>query len=145
MGLEDFKLVIDEAFWQHAPWDEPDKAAAAVKTFTTKHLCERNPFTGPSHQPYQQRNFLQHVARLGGVNIYIEIEGEESSAERIKFSRELLAVMEANKHARPYLADDSIPRCTCNRKYLKESCLWDKDGRLSRGPRHQTSYIISRT
>lgn len=143
MGLEDFKLSIDDTFWQHASWGGPDKSAAAVKVFTTKHLCERHPSNAPSQHSYPARNFLQHVARLGGVNISIGIDGDISSAERIKFSRELLAVMEANKHARPYLADDSIPRCTCNRKYLKESCLWDKDGRISRGPRHQTSYIVS--
>jgi hypothetical protein len=143
MGLEDFRLLIDNSFWEHATWEDGNTAEAAIRVFTTEHLCERQPFkVGLSGNRDHPQNFLQHVARLGAVNIYLQIQGEETSPLKRSFSRELFSVIEANKQTRPYLADDSIPRCNCNRKYLRESCVWDREGRLSRGPRYQGSYII---
>jgi hypothetical protein len=143
VGLEDFRLLIDNSFWENAPWEVGNAAEAAVRVFTTEHLCERqHSKEGLLENHTHPRNFLQHVARLGGINLYLRIQGEGDSPQKRSFTRELLDMIEVNKQMRPYLAGDSVPRCSCNRKYLKESCVWDRQGRLSRGPRHQGSYII---
>jgi hypothetical protein len=143
IGLQDFRLVLDESFWSHVYLDGKSSSDTAIETFTTKELCERTSYSNNlSESQFISKNFLQHVARLGGVNLFLQIDGEETSTARRTFSRELLNVTEANKLSRPYLADDSVPRCICNRKLLKESCAYDRDGKLSRGPRYQGSYVL---
>jgi hypothetical protein len=139
-GLIDFKLSLDSAFWQEAPWQNgTDVGNAAYVVFNTLHLCEpywslpkeQNPpiDNGPRFIP---RNFLQHVARLGGVNLSLQIDGSELSPERLKFSRELVRILISSTQARPYLADDSKPGCVCKIRLLRECCIWDREGKMRR-------------
>jgi hypothetical protein len=139
-GLIDFKLSIGSAFWQEAPWETgTDFGEAADVVFNTRNLCEphwtlpREPNPPIENGPrFIPRNFLQHIARLGGVNLYLEIDGSDTSAEKLKFSRELLKILVSLTQARPYLADDSMPQCVCNIRLLRECCIWDREGKMRR-------------
>lgn len=140
-GLIDFKLILDNTFWETAPWDPSAPRDSARNVFFTDNLCEppwikkfspteaiRNG-NGPK---FVARNFLQHIARLGGVNITLDIEGWDKNTERRRFVRELLDVVVQHTLQRPYLADDAKLECVCRTRYLKESCIWDRDGKVRR-------------
>jgi len=129
LGLEDFELILDDGFWRNVPnW-----MAGAESVFNTPRLCERQGQTiGDGHQ-IEERNFLQHVARFAGVNIRVNIEGPRSDAEQEVFRKNLERLIQKKTFGRSYLADGNIPQCTCNRRYLKESCVWDRFGKTRRG------------
>ncbi|KAE9973472.1 hypothetical protein BLS_003579 [Venturia inaequalis] len=122
IGLEDFHLVLDDSFWHQLP---EIKGAEAI--FNKPRLCE------PSYNLSNDRNFLQHVARLGGVNIRLTIDGEGGRRERVVFRRDLEQRLQQHGFKRPYLADDTKPECTCRKKLLFECCIWDKQGKMRRG------------
>lgn len=122
IGLEDFHLVLDDSFWVELPEIKGDEAI-----FNKTGLFE------PRHKPANDRNFLQHVARLGGVNIRLTINGEGGKRERAIFRRDLEQRLQQQGFKRPYLAEDAKPECTCRKKLLFECCIWDKQGRMRRG------------
>ncbi|KAF2491908.1 hypothetical protein BU16DRAFT_565603 [Lophium mytilinum] len=76
------------------------------------------------------RNFLQHIARLGGVNTTLDIEGWDKNAERRRFARELMDVIVQDTLQRPYLADDAKPECVYRTRLLKEGIRTRNDGAL---------------
>lgn len=132
VGLEDFELILDTNFFHNVPtWTD-----GAEAVFDTPHLCERQNSNGHAF-PGEERNFLQHVARLGGVNIRVTIEAlkrgdAEKDAEKESFRRSLEWLIQKKAFGRSYLTDDETPMCRCNRKYLKESCIWDRFGTTRR-------------
>lgn len=128
--LVDFELVIDEYFWTTAPWQNGPDAV-----FSTPHLCQSR-FNKASK--YEERNFLQHVARLGGVNLRLKIEKpdwEDAGLEKQRevFRKGLEKLLQDKAFERPYLADDAILVCICRKKLLAESCIWDREGKQRRG------------
>ncbi|OCL08310.1 hypothetical protein AOQ84DRAFT_43368 [Glonium stellatum] len=140
-GLVDFKLILDDTFWEATPWDPSDPRGSARKVFFTDNLCEPpwaknsspNEAIQNSNSPkFVARNFLRHIAHLGGVNITLDIEGWDENAERRRFARELVDVIVQHTLQRPYLADDAKPECVCRTRYLKESCIWNRDGKVRR-------------
>jgi hypothetical protein len=122
VGLEDFQLILDESFWWQVPWQ---KGAEVI--FDQLGLCE------PNYRSPNQRNFLQHVARLGGVNIRLAVDGEGGIRERVAFRRDLDKRLQQQGFKRPYLAEDQVPMCTCRKRLLNECCIWDKEGKMRRG------------
>jgi hypothetical protein len=122
IGLEDFHLILDSAFWNQLP-----EMKGVEVIFNKQGLCE------PLYRPASTRNFLQHVARLGGVNIRLTIEGEGGKQERVTFRRDLERRLQQQGFKRPYLAEDAKPECTCRKRLLNECCIWDKEGRMRRG------------
>ncbi|QDS69477.1 hypothetical protein FKW77_006397 [Venturia effusa] len=122
IGLEDFHLILDDSFWLQLP---EIKGVEAI--FNKPGLCE------PVYRVANDRNFLQHVARLGGVNIRLTINGEGGKRERALFRRELEQRLQQDGFKRPYLAEDEKPECTCRKKLLFECCIWDKQGKMRRG------------
>src|SRR5205807_6803035 len=65
------------------------------------------PYTTLFRSPkFVARNFLQHIARLGGVNITLDIEGWSNNAERRRFARELVDVIVQHTLQRPYLRSE---------------------------------------
>lgn len=122
IGLEDFHLILDDSFWLHLP-----EFKGAETIFNQPGLCE------PKYRPANDRNFLQHVARLGGVNIRLTIDGEGGKRDRALFGRDLEQRLQQHGFKRPYLAEDEKPECTCRKKLLFECCIWDKQGKMRRG------------
>ncbi|KAF2492589.1 hypothetical protein BU16DRAFT_619980 [Lophium mytilinum] len=140
-GLVDFKLILDDTFWKATPSDLSDPRGSARTVFFTDNLCDppwaKNSSPNKAIQncnspKFVARNFLQHIARLGGVNTTLDIEGWDKDAERQRFARELMDVIVENTLQRPYLADDAKPECVCRTRLLKESCIWDRDGKVRR-------------
>ncbi|KAF2837270.1 hypothetical protein M501DRAFT_995848 [Patellaria atrata CBS 101060] len=129
LGLVDLDFTIDSGFWTEAPWQRAPPADRATEIFQHRQiLCQ----SIKTVDMVGGRNFLQHVARLGGVNIRLEIEGTEGDPERKTLQRELEKVIQAAAADRPYLAHDELPRCTCRRRLLSESCIWDREGKNRR-------------
>ena len=129
-ALVDFELVVDGYFWITAPWQNGPDAI-----FTTLHLCQSRLNEASKHE---ERNFLQHVARLGGVNLQLKIEklgwkDAELEKQREVFRKGLEKLLQDKTFTRPYLADDTIPVCVCRKKLLTESCIWDREGKQRRG------------
>jgi len=124
VGLQDFELILDASFWLETDWRE--QGAEAV--FATPRLCQ------PESAPWREhdRNFLQHAARLGGVNLRLTIEGIEGDREKDAFRRALERRMQEETFGRPWLAEDSKPVCTCAKRLLSESCIWDREGKMRR-------------
>lgn len=123
IGLEDYELILDDAFWLNVDWEQ-----GAEEVFDTRGLCERLDTTTTG----EERNFLQHVARLSGVNIRVTTEGPKGDTKKEAFRRTLEWLIQQKAFARPHLTDDEVPKCTCNRRYLKECCMWDKWARWRR-------------
>ena len=131
-GLEDFELMIDSSFWEEATW-----MSGAEEVFEKSQLCE--PWgtlsqAGLNTQIDRDRNFLQHVARLGGINFRLRIAGVDGVKEKEAFRKELESLVQKKTFGRPYLAEDEVPRCTCRKRFLPESCIWDREGKMRRGP-----------
>jgi len=115
-------LILDSAFWNQLP-----EMKGVEVIFNKQGLCE------PLYRPANSRNFLQHVARLSGVNIRLAIEGEGGKRERVNFRRDLEQRLQQQGFKRPYLAEDAKPECTCRKRLLNECCIWDKEGKMRRG------------
>jgi len=129
--LSDLDLHIDDAFWICAPW-----CAGAEAVFNKQKLCEP-PYLRQDHD--NPRNFLQHVARLGGVNFRLSIGGigkdkdqDGEDWEKEAFRRALEKHIQEQTFQRPWLADDGKPECSCRKRLLKECCIWDRDRRIRR-------------
>lgn len=81
----------------------------------------------------EERNFLQHAARLGGVAFTLSIDGSDERKEKRAFTKALEGVMRERIKARPWLAEDQELGCTCRRRFLRECCIWDRHGKMRRG------------
>jgi hypothetical protein len=68
------------------------------------------------------------------VNFRLSIDGINGDKEKEMFRRELERLIQSRSFGRPYLADDEAPRCTCRKRFLPESCIWDREGKMRRGP-----------
>ncbi|OCL11458.1 hypothetical protein AOQ84DRAFT_188786 [Glonium stellatum] len=122
-ALQDFELVVDKHFWDQAPWRE---SPAAV--FNDAELCR------PRRLPKRSENtenFLQHVAKLAGVNFRLSIAGVNEDQARKVFQRELERYMWDKMHKNPYLAGEKIS-CTCRKRLLTEACAWGGDSKRRR-------------
>jgi len=126
-GLVDFELLLDEHFWHESSWTQ-----GAETVFNTFHLCEPPYYIRSENEG--DRNFLQHVARLGGVNFRLTIAGSRHNVEKERFRRDLEELIHKQTFTRPYLAEDQVPKCTCRKRLLKECCIWDREGKMRRGP-----------
>lgn len=115
-GLEDFGLCLDDMFWRCASWWD-----GAHAVFEGVDPCGLNRSgTG------LKRNFLQHCARLGRVNFRLTIEDSDRYPEWEQFRRQLEKLITLRTFTRPYLAEDQSPKCSCRRRLLYESCIWDR-------------------
>ncbi|KAF1987405.1 hypothetical protein K402DRAFT_420221 [Aulographum hederae CBS 113979] len=134
LGLEDFNLAIDSSFWLETPWEQ-----GVDGVFNTPRLCEPRDIRSWGWRSPQTewgsvtKNFLQHAARLGGVNLRLTIDRADEDPEREAFRKGLEKRMQEEAFKRPYLADDSVPRCSCRKRLLKECCIWDREGKMRRG------------
>lgn len=115
-GLEEFQLCIDGGIWRLIPWE-----GGAKGVYEMESLC------GLQSLDKQKRNFLQHCARLAGVNFRLQIDDVDRHPQRELFRQQLESLITLQKFRRPYLADDAVPNCYCQRRFLYESCIWDRD------------------
>lgn len=120
-GLEDFELVLDSSFWQFSGFY---KRFSAQKVFENRTLCGSKD---------HKRSFLQHVARLGGVNFRLMIDNTSNDRAKQSFRRDLEKIIHEHTFDRPYPAEDEIPKCRCARRLLRESCIMDRKGLTRRG------------
>lgn len=121
-GLHDFELMVDRKFWDRAPWCE---GPAAV--FNDTALCQPRSLLKHSGNT---ENFLQHVAKLSGVNFRLSIAGADEDQAKRHFQRELEKHICEKMYKRPYMAVENIS-CTCRKRLLTEACAWDSKRRRS--------------
>ena len=119
-GLKEFELIIDRGFWEEAPWTRSTNFVLEMP-----NLCNSD-FEDMSRQ--EDRNFLQHVARLARITIWLTIDGSDEDDSREEFRKDMQDIIRQRAFHRPWLAEKEAHRCTCGRRYLKDSCVWDTNG-----------------
>lgn len=129
-SLQTFELSIDSTLWTETSWRQ-----GPHHVFNAPRICEPVVMLVADLIPpnIEERNFLQHAARLGGVVFTLSIDGSDERKEKRAFVKALEGLMRERIKARPWLAEDQELGCTCRRRFLRECCIWDRDGKMRRG------------
>lgn len=82
---------------------------------------KRNLMLADGEMLKERRSFLQHVARLDGVNFRLIINGAKKDAMKKAFVHDLEALIQEMTFKRSYLGDEAVSIYTCRKRLLSES------------------------